>query len=83
MITKNIKVNTTEDIKNLVDVAGRVNGDIAIENKEDNAKYDASSILGLFSVKPGSAMSVQYPDDAEEFDDFIRTLELDVAGRGY
>lgn len=82
MKTKQIAVNTTQDIQALVDSASHVNGSIKIET-ENNAKFDASSILGLFSVAPGSTMAVTYPESAEEFDDFLATLELTVASRGY
>ena len=78
MKTKNIVVNSRKDIEALVDVAGRVKGNIAIET-ENNAKFDASSILGLFSVKPGSSMAVTYPETADDFDDFLTTLELNAS----
>lgn len=82
MKTKKIMVRTRRDIENLVDLAGHVQGSIEIETK-DNAKYDASSILGLFSVKPGSTMSVKYPESADDFEDFLTTLELTAMTSGY
>lgn len=82
MKTKTIKVNTAEDISKLVDLAGHVEGDISITT-DNNAKYDASSILGLFSVPIGSSMAVEYPADADAFDEFLNTLALNCAGNGY
>ena len=83
MKTKNIVVKNADDIQKLVDEAGRVNGDIFIETEEGNAKYDASSLLGLFSVKHGSKMAISYHDTADDVDDFVRTLELMAQASGF
>lgn len=82
MKTKRIMVNTKEEIQSLVDKAGRVKGPVEIAAGE-NGNYDASSILGLFSVPLGSMMAVSYPDSADDFDDFLATLEFTVATQGY
>jgi phosphotransferase system HPr-like phosphotransfer protein len=73
MIKKYIKINTISDIKAYLEHAKQVSGDITIRK----GKYvvDGKSIMGIFSFDGSTGFTIEYPDTAEEFDNFISNFE--------
>lgn len=78
MKKKTIVLNNQAEMEKFVSLAEKINGNINI-NAGDGVKLDASSLLGIFSVKHGSAMDVEYPETADDFEDYITTLEVKAA----
>lgn len=68
-----IKMSQIKDATDLVQRATMVDGDIIITK----GKYsiDAKSIMGIFSLDLTTGVTIEYPDDATAFDDFIKVFE--------
>jgi hypothetical protein len=65
-----IKINNYDDIKTFVDLASKVNcGDVDVIR----GKYciDARSFLGVLGVDMSTGVTVEYPAEALEFENFI------------
>ena len=69
-----IKVNSITDIAMLVKNAIAMQGDVNITK----GKYcvDAKSIMGVFSLDLATGATIEYPDDAKEFDKYISKFEV-------
>lgn len=78
MKKRKIKLEKIVDAKCLVDKATKVNGDVWLSN-DSGCRVSGKSILGVFDVALDSAMSVEYPESAEDFDEFLQKLELKSA----
>lgn len=74
---KRIKLEKIADALAFVNQASKVAGDVWLSN-ENGSKVSGKSILGVFDVTICSDMCVDYPEDANDFDDFLRKLELDA-----
>ena len=72
---KDIKLEKISDAIELVDVASKVKGNVWLSN-DSGCKTDGKSILGVFAVAKNSAISVEYPDNADDFDDYLNRLIL-------
>ena len=68
-----IKMSQIKDATDLVLRATMVDGDVIITK----GKYsiDAKSIMGIFSLDLTAGVTIEYPDDATAFDDFIKVFE--------
>lgn len=68
-----IKMSQIKDATDLVQRATMVDGDVIITK----GKYsiDAKSIMGIFSLDLTTGVTIEYPDDATAFDDFIKVFE--------
>ena len=64
-----IKVNGITDITMLVKNAIATQGDVNIIK----GKYciDAKSIMGVFSLDLSTGATIEYPDEAKKFDEYI------------
>lgn len=71
--TKLIKINGIADVTAFVKMASQVDGDVTLYR----GKYivDGTSLLGVFSVDPSEGVTVEYPEDAEVFEEFIKKFE--------
>ena len=71
--TKLIKINGIADVTAFVKMASQVDGDVTLYR----GKYvvDGTSLLGVFSVDPSEGVTVEYPEDAEIFEEFIKKFE--------
>lgn len=68
-----IKINNYDDIKTFVDLASKVNcGDVDVIR----GKYciDARSFLGVLGVDMSTGVTVEYPAEALEFENFIQAF---------
>ena len=68
-----IKMSQIKDATDLVQRATMVDGDVIITK----GKYsiDAKSIMSIFSLDLTAGVTIEYPDDATAFDDFIKVFE--------
>lgn len=64
-----IKINGISDLAHFVQQATQVDGDVLVE--KGKFTVDGKSLLGMFSIDPTLGVNVNYPDDANEFEDFI------------
>ena len=73
--TKLIKINGIADVTAFVKMASQVDGDVTLYR----GKYvvDGTSLLGVFSVDPSEGVTVEYPEDAEVFEEFINKFECE------
>lgn len=74
MKTKFIKIHGIVDVTNFAKEAFKVNGDICLRR----GKYtvDGKSLMGIMSIDVASGVVVEYPDDAEDFENFIKQFEI-------
>lgn len=68
--SKRIKFNNISDVSLFVNAAEKVKGDVIV--KSGNRFFDAASILGMVGIASREAIIVFYPEDAEDFDIFIK-----------
>ena len=68
-----IKMSQIKDATDLVQRATMVEGDVTITK----GKYsiDAKSVMGIFSLDLTTGVTIEYPDGATAFDDFIKAFE--------
>ena len=76
---KEIKLEKIADAKELVDIASKIDGDVWLSNKS-GCRVSGKSILGVFDVAADSAMSVEYPESNDDFDEFLTRLEIKALG---
>ena len=65
-----IKITEIENVNEFVQHARSVQGDILVSR----GKFcvDGKSILGMYSLNVSHGCTVEYPEDAKEFDEFIQ-----------
>lgn len=70
-----VKINGIADISKLAIAAGAVDGDVTVRK----GKYvvDGKSIMGLFSLDLSTGATVEYPEDATDFENYIVTFKAD------
>ena len=70
---RQIKMSQIKDATDLVQRATMVDGDVTITK----GKYsiDAKSVMGIFSLDLTTGVTIEYPDDATAFDDFIKAFK--------
>ena len=68
-----IKINGIADVTAFVKMASQVEGDVTLYR----GKYvvDGTSLLGVFSVDPSEGVMVEYPENEEVFDEFVKNFE--------
>ena len=69
MVSKQICINTIKDMMDFTNEASKVFGDVLIRK----GKYviDGKSIMGIVSIDPSTGVTVEYPEDAAEFEAFL------------
>lgn len=76
---KEIKLEKIKDAITLVNLASKIDGDVWLSNKS-GCRVSGKSILGVFDVAVGRAMSVEYPEPNDDFDEFLTRLEIKALG---
>lgn len=61
----------------LVNLASRVNDNVWLSDSK-GSRVSGKSVLGVFNVAVNGAVTVEYPEDAEELDGFLSTFEFGV-----
>lgn len=74
MKSKFIKITGITDASNLVKNASNVEGEITL--RKGRYAIDCKSIMGIFSIDISTGVTVEYPEDAIEFENFISQFEV-------
>lgn len=69
-----IKISGIADLSHFVQAATQVDGDVIVRK----GKYvvDGKSLLGMFSIDPTLGVTVEYPEDAKAFEDYIEIFKV-------
>lgn len=78
MKTAVIKMSAFTDYTLLVTEASKVNGDVTVS--KGRYAVDAKSLPGVFSLDLSNGATIEYPDDAFEFDQFLFKYKIKVEG---
>lgn len=73
MKTKFIKMSNINDIVNFVNEASKVESDINV--LKGRYVIDGKSIMGVLSIDLSTGMTVEYPEEATDFENFISKFE--------
>ena len=76
---KEIKLEKIKDAITLVNLASKIDGAVWLSNKS-GCRVSDKSIFGVFEVAVDSAMSIEYPDSNDDFDEFLTRLEIKALG---
>lgn len=66
---KTIKLNYISDVYKFVELACKIDGKVEVSS--GSFVVDGASLMGIFSIDPSKKFAVEYPADADEFNDFI------------
>ena len=69
MVTKVITISTIKDMMDFTSAASKVYGDIIL--RKGVYVVDGKSIMGIVSIDPSTGVTVEYPEDATEFEAFL------------
>ena len=75
MKSLHIKINNISDVATFVRNASDVYGDVLI--KKGKFVIDGKSLMGMFSLDLSTGVTVEYPEDATNFEDYINTFKAD------
>lgn len=67
--SKFIKMNNVTDVMNFVKEASKIEGDVTV--LKGRYIIDGKSIMGVMSIDMSTGMTVEYPADAIDFENFI------------
>ena len=70
-----VKINGIADISKLAITAGAVEGDVTV--RKGIYVVDGKSIMGLFSLDLSTGATIEYPEDAADFENYIITFKAD------
>lgn len=73
MKSKFIKITGITDASALVKNASNVEGEVTL--RKDRYVIDCKSVMGIFSIDISTGVTVEYPEDAIEFENFISQFE--------
>lgn len=71
--SKFIKMNSVTDVMNFVKEASKIEGDVTV--LKGRYIIDGKSIMGVMSIDMSTGMTVEYPADAINFENFISQFE--------
>lgn len=74
MKIKIIKITSVTDITNFVREAQKVYGDITV--KKGRYVVDGKSLMGMFSLDGSTGLTVEYPETAYSFEEFIMPFSV-------
>lgn len=71
-----IKMSNVTDITTFANIAAHVSGDVDVTK----GKYctDGASLMGLFGIDMSTGVTVEYPEDAIDFENFIKLFATDI-----
>ena len=70
-----VKINGISDVSNFASMASRVNGDVIV--KKGIYVVDGKSLMGLYSLDLTAGVTVEYPEDATDFENYVVTFKAD------
>lgn len=73
MKTLFIKMSAISDVTKLCQAATGVDGDVTVRK----GKYviDGKSLMGLFSLDMSTGVTIEYPEDAATFEEFVEQFK--------
>lgn len=71
--SKFIKMNNVTDVMNFVKEASKIEGDVTV--LKGRYIIDGKSVMGVMSIDMSTGMTVEYPADAVDFENFISQFE--------
>lgn len=71
--SKFIKMNSVTDVMNFVKEASKIEGDVTV--LKGRYIIDGKSVMGVMSIDMSTGMTVEYPADAVDFENFISQFE--------
>lgn len=74
MMTNYIKIEKYENIKKLVELNTKIEGDVTI--KRGKYVIDGKSIMGILSIDLSKGAYIEYPEDADELTNFLKEFEI-------
>ena len=78
MKTSVIKITVFTDYMLLVNEASKVDGDVTLS--KGRYSVDAKSLPGVFSLDLSEGATIEYPENAFEFDQFLFKYKIKVEG---
>lgn len=78
MKTLVIKMSAFTDYMLLVNEASKVDGDVTLS--KGRYSVDAKSLPGVFSLDLSECATIEYPENAFEFDQFLFKYKIKVEG---
>ena len=73
-IIKYIKIEKYENIKKLVEINSRIEGDVTL--KRYKYVIDGKSIMGILSIDLSQGAYIEYPENADELTKFLQEFEI-------
>lgn len=70
----NIAITGLNDASNFTKEASKVNGDVLL--KKGIYVLDGKSIVSILAVDLTQGVTVEYPEDATDFENFIKNFEV-------
>ena len=70
-----IKINAINDIATFTKCAEQVDGDVVVQ--KGRWSVDGRSLMGMFSVDPSTGITVEYPETATEFENYIKNFKVE------
>ena len=71
--SKFIKMDSVTDVMNFVKEASKIEGDVTV--LKGRYIIDGKSVMGVMSIDMSTGMTVEYPADAIDFENFISQFE--------
>ena len=71
---KVISIKGLTDVYSFISEASKVMGDVLI--KRGKFVVDAKSVMGVFSIDMSNHVTITYPVDANNFDEFLKQFEV-------
>lgn len=69
-----VKINGITEVTNLAQMAHSVNGDIYV--KKGVYCIDGKSLMGLFSIDMSNGVTIAYPSEATDFENYIKQFKV-------
>lgn len=70
-----IKISGITDVTSFVSMAAAVEGDVIAT--KGRFCVDCKSIMGMFSIDTSTGFTVEYPADAEKFEQYVTQFKAD------
>ena len=70
-----IKISGITDVASFVSIAAAVEGDVIAS--KGRFCVDCKSIMGMFSIDTSTGFTVEYPEDAVNFEKYIMQFKAD------
>ena len=73
-----VAINTINKVTEFVQKASQVDGDVICT--KGRYTIDGKSIMGVFSIDISKGITVEYPETATDFEEYISQFKMNEAG---